>query len=64
MAGEHSTDTDASDSIRTLAKGGSVLFAGIVLELGISFLATLIIARVLGRVGFGAVSLGRTTMTM
>ena len=66
MAGESSegSDPDTTDSIRTLAKGGSVLFVGIVLELGISFLATLIIARVLGRVGFGAVSLGRVTMTM
>lgn len=63
MAGESDT-SDTSASIRTLAKGGSVLFAGIVLELGISFLATLIIARVLGPVGFGAVSLGRTTMTL
>ena len=64
MAGDSGTEPDATASIRTLAKGGSVLFAGIVLELGISFLATLIIARVLGRVGFGAVSLGRTTMTL
>jgi O-antigen/teichoic acid export membrane protein len=57
-------NVDALGSLRALAKGGSVLFAGLVLELGISFLATLIIARVLGRVGFGAVSLGRTTMTI
>jgi len=65
MAGEDGEDaSDASASIRALAKGGSVLFAGLVIELGISFLATLIIARVLGRVGFGAVSLGRTTMTL
>lgn len=63
MVGEERS-SDASASIRGLAKGGSVLFAGIVIELGISFLATLIIARVLGRVGFGAVSLGRTTMTL
>jgi O-antigen/teichoic acid export membrane protein len=62
MAGEDAPD--ASASIRALAKGGSVLFAGLVIELGISFLATLIIARVLGQVGFGAVSLGRTTMTL
>ena len=63
MAGEKGS-SDASASVRALAKGGSVLFAGIVIELGISFLATLIIARVLGRVGFGAVSLGRVTMTL
>lgn len=43
---------------RTLFKGGVILFLGIIIDLGISFLAKLLIARYLGRVDYGAVSLG------
>jgi len=52
------------DTVRSLFKGGGVLFAGLVIELGISFLATLLIARVLGTGGFGTVSLGRRALAM
>ncbi|WP_254536876.1 flippase [Halomarina litorea] len=53
-------NSDPRDSLRTLFKGGSVLFLGLLLELAISFVAKLVIARVLGRVDYGAVSLGIT----
>ncbi|MFB6133599.1 MAG: flippase [Halanaeroarchaeum sp.] len=49
-------------AFRKLFKGGGVLFAGLVLELGVSFLAKVVIARVLGPVDYGAVSLGVTTL--
>lgn len=53
--------SDSNDTVRTLFKGGGVLFLGLFVELGISFLAKLVIARVLGRVDYGVVSLGITT---
>jgi O-antigen/teichoic acid export membrane protein len=52
-----------SDSLSVL-KGSGIIFSGRVLELGISFLALVIIARFLGRVEYGAVSLGMTTATI
>ncbi|MFB6071314.1 MAG: flippase [Halanaeroarchaeum sp.] len=50
------------EAVERLFSGGSLLFFGLVVELGISFLAKLVIARVLGPVDYGAVSLGVTTM--
>lgn len=47
--------------IRSLFKGGGIVLVGLVLELGISFVGKVIIARVLGSVNYGAVSLGITT---
>lgn len=55
---------DANALVRNLFKGGSVLFVGLFLELAISFFAKLLIARTLGAVDFGAVSLGVTTVTV
>ncbi len=55
-----SSDTD--EALTTVASGGSIVLLGLVLELGISFLAKLVIARVLGPVNYGVVSLGVTTM--
>ena len=52
------------DDVRSLFTGAGIVFAGVVLELAISFLAKLLIARYLGRVGYGAVSIGLTIMTM
>jgi O-antigen/teichoic acid export membrane protein len=49
-------------SIERLFAGGGLLFFGLVLELGVSFLAKAVIARVLGPVDYGAVSLGVTTL--
>lgn len=47
--------------IRSLFKGGGIVLVGLVLELGISFVGKVVIARVLGSVNYGAVSLGITT---
>lgn len=51
-------------AFRKLFKGGGFLFAGLMIELGVSFLAKIVIARVLGPVNYGAVSLGVTTLTL
>lgn len=48
-----------SDSvIRTLVKGGGILFLGFVLELSLSFGAKLLMARLLEKTSYGSVSLG------
>lgn len=49
--------------LSSLFAGGAILFAGVVIQLGIGFLAKLVIARELGRVDFGAVALGTTLLT-
>ena len=54
---------DRDDLTRTLFKGGAVLFFGLVIDLGISFGAKLLIARHLGRVDYGAVSIGSSFLT-
>lgn len=46
-----------------LLKGGSVVFLGLVAQLGLNFLAKVVVARLLGRVDFGAVALGYTLLT-
>lgn len=51
-----------STQLKKLLTGGGVLFFGLVAELGISFLAKAVIARFLGAVDYGAVSLGVTTL--
>lgn len=48
------------DSVRKLFKGGGILLVGLVLQLGISFLGKLIIARELTIADFGSVALGAT----
>ncbi|MFC6963756.1 flippase [Halocatena marina] len=54
--------SDSDDALKTVFTGGSVIFLGLIVELGVSFLAKLAIARVLGPVNYGVVSLGVTTM--
>ena len=56
--GTETADRSSDDLIRSLAKGGSILIAGFVLEVGLSFLAKIVMARVLGRVDYGSVSIG------
>lgn len=56
--------SDSDDALTTVASGGGIVLFGVVLELGISFLAKLLIARVLGPVNYGVVSLGVTTMVV
>lgn len=59
------TDSVDSDSLlSTVLKGGTILFLGLVFELGLSFIAKLLIARYLGPVEYGVVSLGITTMSL
>ncbi|WP_435144630.1 flippase [Halobaculum sp. P14] len=48
------------DSVRKLFKGGGILLAGLVLQLGISFVGKLIVARELSIADYGSVSLGTT----
>lgn len=51
------------DRIRQLFKGAGVVFVGVVLELVVSFVAKLLIARYLGPTSYGAVSIGLKLMT-
>lgn len=52
-----------ASSFRALLRGGGIIFAGLVLELAISFLAKVFIARALGRVDYGIVTIGITVMS-
>lgn len=61
MAGDSSLDADSS--IRALMTGGGVVLLGLVVELGISFLGKLVVARVLGPVDYGYVFIGITILT-
>ncbi|WP_255149714.1 flippase [Halorarius halobius] len=54
-------DESAFATVRDLFKGGGALLFGLVLELGISFVAKIIIAQELERVSYGTVSLGIIT---
>lgn len=64
------TETAAEDGSRTdeivraLGKSGIVIFAGTFLELGISFLAKLVVARSLVSFGYGEVAIGLTVLTV
>lgn len=55
---------DADSFVRTVAKGSTVLVAGFAAEVVVSLVAKLLIARYLGQVGFGAVSIGITLLTL
>lgn len=52
------------DGARALFRGGSLLLVGLAVELGVSFGVKLLLARYLGRVDFGIVSIGMTLMTI
>ena len=53
-----------SKKFQDLFKGGVIIFAGLVFQLVISFLAKIVIARTIGRVDYGAVTLGSTLLTI
>jgi len=53
-----------SSLIRSLMRSGGIVFLGLVVEMGLSFAAKILMARVLGPDGFGAVALGLTTFTI
>lgn len=57
-----SSGTDI-DRFRRLFRGAGIVFAGTILELAVSFLAQLLIARYLGPINYGAVALGLKVMT-
>ncbi len=60
-----SADADLSnDIVRALGKSGIVLFAGVFLELFISFVSKLIVANVLTRPSYGEVAVGLTVLTL
>jgi len=48
--------------VQRLFKGGSILFAGLVVELAISFVAKVLMARILGKFDYGVATLGITTL--
>lgn len=54
--------TDEAERFGALFTGGTLIFVGFVVQLGINFVAKLVIARTLGRFEYGAVSLGVTVM--
>ena len=60
--GEESGDSD--DLVRALGKSGLIIFGGTFLELGISLLAKLIVARSLLNFSYGEVAVGLTTLTL
>jgi len=56
----------ADNSLSSLGKifrSGAFVFLGRILELGISFVGAALVARYIGRTGFGSVSLGSTLLT-
>ncbi|MFC4245639.1 flippase [Natribaculum luteum] len=54
---------DQNSIIRRLFKSGVLLFVGLVLELGISFLAKVLMARLLGPPTYGVATIGITTLS-
>lgn len=55
--------SDERDSVvRGLFKGGSIIFVGLVVELGISFAAKVLMARVLGKFDYGVATIGITVL--
>lgn len=49
--------------VQGLFKGGSIVFVGLALELGISFFGKILMARVLGQVDYGVATLGIKTLS-
>lgn len=56
--------SDTREALSTVFTGGTIVFLGLFVELSVSFLAKILIARVLGPVNYGVVALGVTTMIM
>lgn len=49
---------DARGTVRKLAKGSGVIFLGFFLELGLAFVAKILMAQILGPTDYGSVSIG------
>ena len=58
-----SDDADGGSTARKLFTSSGIVFVGIALQLGLGFVARVVIARLLGRVDYGAVALGLTLLT-
>lgn len=59
------TDSDEGQTtFQKILTGSGIVFVGLVVEMGLSFLAKILIARILGPIDFGAVSLGITVFTI
>ena len=63
MAESADDGSDGSSTFGTLLAGSGIVALGLVFHLGLGFVGRLIVARFLGRVDYGAVSLGVTLMT-
>lgn len=63
MSDDADTDTDDGGQFAKLAQSSAVLFVGLVFQMGFGFLARLIIARFVGPIGYGGVTLGYTMLT-
>lgn len=50
-------------TVQGLFKGGSIIFLGLIIELFVSFVAKILMARVLGQVEYGIATLGITILT-
>lgn len=60
---ESGGENQGNGSASQVFSGAVVVFAGLVLELGFAFLAQVVVARYLGTVSYGAVSIGLTVLT-
>lgn len=55
-------ETTSNRIVRKIFKGGSILFIGLFIELGVSFFAKLLIAQVFDRMVYGGLSIGITML--
>ena len=54
---------DSNSAIERLAGSGGIVLVGVFFQLGLGFLARVLVARLLGKVDYGAVALGYTLLT-
>jgi O-antigen/teichoic acid export membrane protein len=54
---------DSAGTFEKLAESGGIVLAGVVFQLGLGFIARILVARLLGKVDYGAVALGYTLLT-
>lgn len=54
---------ESDSTIENLAGSGGIVLFGVVFQLGLGFLARVLIAQLLGRIDYGAVALGYTLLT-
>jgi O-antigen/teichoic acid export membrane protein len=54
---------DANDTLKKLVSSSGILFFGLVFQLGFGFLSRAIVARLVGKVPYGKISIGYTLLT-